>query len=91
MTKLTCPKCGREYTPAEIFYPTEFFGNPKTVLRDEIGKIESITGTDMNTTEYYECDMCGCEIKVEAEIQFKVYKVKQFNPTFTDYIKVSKE
>lgn len=25
---IICPKCGREYLPAEIYYPNEFLGKP---------------------------------------------------------------
>ena len=28
LEKIICPKCGREYLPAEIYYPNFFFGRP---------------------------------------------------------------
>ena len=32
---ITCPFCGKEYLPAEIFIPKVFFGNPQIIYRND--------------------------------------------------------
>lgn len=68
---ITCPHCGREYLPAEIYFPKQFFGTPEDIDRDAAGKIEVYGGNPMNLTEEYVCDECGKEFKVSAQISFK--------------------
>ena len=36
---ITCPHCGYQYAPAEIFMPGDLIGNPEQVIRDALGKI----------------------------------------------------
>lgn len=76
MNIIKCPKCGREYLLSEIFYPDEFFGHPSNIIKDEEGKIIHIKGKDMNLTETYSCDSCGCEFKVEVSLSTKVEENK---------------
>lgn len=68
--KITCPKCGYEYTAAEIYYADSFLGKPTNIIRDADGKIISISGTNMNLKETYICDNCNCNFKVEAKLSF---------------------
>ena len=76
---ITCPNCGRQYLPAEIYYPNSFFGKPCDI--DRIGniKIDSYGGTSMNLEEEYECDNCYTKFRVSAKIQFKAEAVKKYD------------
>lgn len=67
---INCPKCGREYLPAEIFYPKHVFGNPTFIVRDVYGKIIDYEGTSMDTAETYTCDHCNTLFQVKLSIKF---------------------
>ena len=41
---IVCPKCGREYLPAEIYLPNSFLGRPHDIYRLTNGKVESFEG-----------------------------------------------
>lgn len=71
ITKIVCPKCGREYLPAEIFFPDNLLGRPTDIIRDDAGKIIFFSGTTMDLTEEFTCD-CGCCFKVEGNISFNI-------------------
>lgn len=68
---ITCPRCGYQYLPAEIYVPRYFFGKPKYIRRDTEGKILSISGTKEDYEELYKCDNCNTSFKVVADIQFE--------------------
>lgn len=74
---IICPKCGREYLPAEIYLPNQFLGRPNSILRFNNGKIDTFDGTSMNLDETYICDNCDTEFKVSAKVQFKTQVVKK--------------
>lgn len=75
---ITCPVCGTEYLPAEIFYPNEFFGRPQGI--DKLrGKIENFDGTSMNLEESYQCDNCNHYFNVQTKIQFKTSEITKFD------------
>ena len=80
---IKCPHCGKEYLPVEIFYPNSFFGKPDEVYRDEEGKIECISGTDMDLSETYVCDDCRTLFKVDANLDFIVTDINNFDEDFT--------
>ena len=67
---ITCPKCGKEYLPVEIFIPKMFFGMPKYVERDENGKIVSFRGNNLDLNETYCCDSCNTQFNISAKISF---------------------
>lgn len=69
---ISCPVCGREYAPSEIFIPKYFMGNIKDKVLDENGKIELFNGTDMDLSETYICDGCNNTLKIKADIKFDV-------------------
>lgn len=93
LEKIVCPKCGREYLPAEIYYPKEFFGTPQNIDKSNNGKIESFEGSSLNIEETYQCDSCNCTFNVVAKISFKTsettkydmsqYKTPLFEPKLT--------
>ena len=76
---IECPKCGRQYLPAEIFVPRSFFGKPRDVVRDVYGKILEYEDTSLDTTEYYTCDKCNTVFEVRTKISFNTDKNKTEN------------
>ncbi len=85
---IICPRCGREYLPAEIFIPKAFFGHPEDIERTPAGKIDVYEGSPMCLTEEYKCDGCDLSFEVTADIKFKVKeKVKEeFNSVYASSI-----
>lgn len=77
--KIVCPKCGREYLPAEIYYPNSFFGRPQDIDRTNDGKIENFTGKSMDLEESYQCDNCGCRFQVSAKVSFKATEINKYD------------
>lgn len=82
---IKCPHCGCEYLPAEIFYPEEFLGQPKNILKDDNGKILGFQGEDMALVESFFCDHCGKEFKVTATCSFKSEAVKDIFDDADDF------
>ena len=72
---IVCPICGRQYVPAEIYYPNSFLGKPAQIDRNEKGEIEFFNGKSMDLTETYVCDKCSTRFKVTASINFTVEKI----------------
>lgn len=73
---ITCPYCGWEYLPGEIFIPTYLVGQPvpKTILRDALGKIlynEYQEDKELDLEEKYTCDNCDRTFVVEAQVSYK--------------------
>ena len=66
---ISCPCCGMEYLPEEIYLPFKFFGNPKNILKDN-GKILSYENQSLDTNEKFICDGCGKEFSIDCKIQF---------------------
>ena len=77
---ITCPKCGAEYLPAEIYYPNEFLGKPYGIDKLD-GKIENYLGNSMNLKESYQCDHCNCKFNVTAKVSFKSTELNKFDTT----------
>lgn len=78
-TFITCPHCGRQYHPAEIFYPETFFGKPKEIERNNNLQITSYFGKPMQLDEDYECDNCYKRFRVTAKLQFKVDPLAKYD------------
>ena len=70
--KITCPYCGREYLPAEIFYPKSVLGNPYDIQRDYTGKILDYFDDTYDNTETYVCDVCNKQFKVSFKLMCSV-------------------
>ena len=67
---ITCPVCGKEYLPAEIYIPKYFLGSPHNIERDKNNKIIGYSGCGMDECESYICDNCGEEFYVVAKLSF---------------------
>lgn len=67
---ITCPICGREYLPAEIYIPKAFFGNPNSIQRDIEGKIIDFDGNTIDSVETFYCEKCNKPFSVNAKILF---------------------
>ena len=89
MKKIKCPEWGAEYLPAEIFYPNEFLGKPKSIEKDSYGSILYFSGKDMNPTETYRCDYCGRKMTVTANITFQVHTAEFSKNNSTKFNKPS--
>lgn len=75
ITVITCPTCGEEYLPGEIFIPEVFFGRQTEIVKSPAGKIEFYLGSDPNFDEEYICDNCGSKLKIHANLTFNVEAV----------------
>ena len=79
---ITCPHCGRQFTPAEIFEEGDLIGVQKfgNIIRDALGKIIYQDFEDecepVSEKRYY-CDECGKSFIVEPVISFKVKKEEE--------------
>lgn len=82
---ILCPHCGAEYLPAEIFIPSNFFGKPEDIDKDNEGKLEAYDGTPMDLKEDFICDKCGKEFEIIADIRFKsqLKSKEDFNEIYT--------
>lgn len=78
-TIITCPNCGAEYLPAEIYYPDDFFGRPMNIEKDFRGKIQFYKGKSLTTNESYTCDYCKRKIHVTADVVFNT-EIQPFAP-----------
>ena len=67
---ITCPHCGREYLPAEIFVPRSFFGSPYEIERDYEGKILDFMGKNLDCKESYVCEQCDKTFYINTQIKF---------------------
>ena len=70
-TTITCPRCGAEYLPQEIYIPNTFFGKASYIEKDSTShQITQVYGTDLDLEENYICDVCNTPFNVSAKISF---------------------
>lgn len=74
---IKCPCCGREYHPAEIYFPDDLIGHPTEIIRDTEGHIEFCLGEDPNYDEVFTCDDCGTRFLVHANLSFEVSLIEE--------------
>lgn len=88
---IECPKCGRQYLPAEVFVPKAFFGKPRDIVRDVYGKILEFEDTSLDLSESFTCDKCNTIFDVRAKISFATNnnKLENFDEEYSSPIKVS--
>lgn len=68
--KITCPYCGAEYLPQELYIPSDFLPRFDDLVKDEEGKIVAFYERPMNTHEEYTCDCCGHRFQIDAKVEF---------------------
>lgn len=72
---IRCPKCGYEYTPDEIFLPSELMGQSHRRTKDALGKVLYVDYLEDDDkpkfTEHFECENCGTAFVVEATVNYK--------------------
>ena len=87
---IKCPTCGYEYLPAEIYLPNEFLGKPKTIMKDENGKILGFDGLKMNDTETYKCDNCDTLFEVISTTNFVSKPIGQSSDEYVTKLSTDK-
>ena len=82
---ISCPECGAEYLPAEIFLPFNYFNKPFFIRKDENGKIINQLDGEINLQETYTCDHCNKTFTVDSKIIFstKLAETEDFSEDFT--------
>lgn len=80
---IKCPKCGYEYTAAEIFFPQDLLGKPNNIIRDDKGHIMLVEGEQPCLTEEYECEHCGTTFKTTLSIISESKYNKEIENSFT--------
>lgn len=78
MNIIECPRCKKEYLPAEIIIPKYLIDEPTKIIRDASGKILDFDGEKASNIDYYVCD-CGCKFKVNSNIKFEVNECDNSN------------
>lgn len=79
---ITCPHCGYEYLPEEIYNPNVFFGRPLDIIRDKKGKIEFFWGDSLDVEETFECFNCNHLFTIKALVEFKTTKIEPLSEVF---------
>ena len=69
---ITCPNCGFQYLPGEIYDPKHFLGQPKDIVRNNIGEVLGYEGIMMDLEETYTCENCNKEMKISAKVSFSI-------------------
>ena len=87
LVTITCPSCGRQYLPAEIYIPDEFFGKPNNISRFVDGSIDTFYGKSMDLNEWYVCDLCETKFNVKARIKFDTSLENEFDPIYRTVLK----
>lgn len=67
---ISCPKCGKQYLPAEIFIPNCVFGKPDLILRNTENEIVDMTGITPDKDETYCCDNCNTTFRISLKMKF---------------------
>ena len=69
---ISCPHCGAQYHPSEIYMPNAFLGKPDDLVKDALGKViyEDYL-EEPNFVEHYTCDVCEKQFAVTASVTYK--------------------
>lgn len=74
---ITCPICGHQYLPSEIFMPDEVFGKQYDITKDDNGKIKFYLGDDQNFEEEYICDSCNTKLKILMKVSYDIKPIEE--------------
>ena len=93
---ITCPHCGAQYLPSEIFIEEGLLGDAHSIIRTSDGKIEHYLGNPFDLHESYVCDFCNKEFKIDGTMTFTTSKVDSFDeeyvkPLYTNRIELGEE
>ncbi len=89
---ITCPHCGHQYMPDEIFMPGELTGKSETVIKDPLGKIiyaDYKEDYEPTTEAHYICDNCEKPFIVKPTVLYTVseeYEELDFSEETTSLI-----
>jgi len=78
---ITCPICGTEYLPSEIFLPNDVFGKQYDITKDDNGKIKFYLGDDPNLDEEFICECCNTKLNITMKMSFDI---KEFEDDFDE-------
>lgn len=76
---ITCPICGAEYMPGEIFLPKHFLGQPKMTEKDALTGHILYSDGEMDLVENFICEKCNTPFRVSARVQFSTEENRHFN------------
>ena len=71
---ISCPYCGAQYLPGEIYMPGSLIGQPDDIVKDSFGKLlyeDYQEGKEPDMVEHYTCEYCNKPFIVEATITYK--------------------
>jgi hypothetical protein len=79
---IICPHCGFQYLPGEIYDPKHFLGQPKDIVRNNVGEILGYEGIVTDLEETYICENCNnvyliSEIEVDKDGNITCEKCKR--------------
>lgn len=80
--KIKCPKCGYEYTLAEIIDGQELLGSPSNIIRDSLNKIIFIEGDEPIDEIEWQCDKCGEKFKIKVNISANIISENDADKTY---------
>jgi len=80
--KITCPYCGCEYLPQEIYIPEDFLPELDDLTKDDAGHIVAVHEEAMHTCEEYTCDRCNHRFRVIAKVEFSSAKADEHDLLF---------
>ena len=87
---ITCPHCGAEYLPGEIYMPGAIIGQPSEVVRDSLGKIiyedYETPDTEPTLTEHFICEYCEKPFVIEAIVSYKTKEEAPEKDFTTKYV-----
>lgn len=83
---ITCPYCGREYLPSEIFIGQYVFNKPTNIRRNKNRKIIDYNGTSVDADEKYICDSCNLKFYVHIDFKFTTKKDTKYSLFNEEYI-----
>ncbi len=86
---VTCPHCGAEYHPSEIFMPGDLIGRPRNVIKDPCGKVMYVEweeDSEPALSQRFICDECGRAFVATAKVAYCSEPVPEEEDFSTDSV-----
>lgn len=83
---ITCPYCGYEYLPSEIFIGSYVFKKPHDIHRNDSGKITDFLGESLDEKETYICDNCELKFYIDLNMDFNTSKDDKYSLFADEYV-----